>query len=182
MVSISYQRNLEQLKLAYWHLLLSCWSKYYVKWSESGTTDSEWSILWVCIVDGVIMVAKGAWFSVYHLFNLISITIEVLSIYAKSGSKNGKHGQSLPLLTYPFNLFNTCFATNFVLLISHFALLQSNSFLLTLTSTPTLSQQLYIFWKLITKASSLRQNIPSAIKVMQGKKIISKDEVSRNLK
>jgi hypothetical protein len=74
-----------------------------------------------------------------------------------------------------------------VLSISHFALLQSNYFLLlvvTLTSTPKLSQMALQIseanYQWYQKLHSSRQNISSAIKVMWGKKSISEDEVEED--
>ena len=119
----------------------------------------------------------------------------------KSGAKNGKHGwvPHIASITSASNisvqLFQHMFRNQFriayspdtsshshTLSISRFALLQSTSFLFTLTSTPKLSQSaLHISeadYQWYQKFYSLRQNTASAIKVMQGKSSkASEDEV-----
>ena len=70
--------------------------------------------------------------------------------------------------------------------ISRFALLQSTSFLFTLTSTSKLSQMALQIseadYQWYQKFHSLRQNIASAIKVisMRGKKALNEDEIDED--
>ena len=119
-------------------------------------------------LDGEIMVAKGAWLSVYHLFNLTTTRIQVLSIYAKSGGKNGKHGwvPQIASITSASNLsvqlFQHMFRNQFrityspdtsnhghTLPISHFALLQSSSFYFLSPVLQSSRRRLYRFQNLI---------------------------------
>ena len=114
----------------------------------------------------------------------------------KSGAKNGKHGWVLHIasitsasnISVQLHMFHNQFRIVYspdtsshghTLSISRFALLQSTSFLFTLTSTPKLSQSaLHISEADYQWFYSLRQNIASAIKVMQGKSSkASEDEV-----
>jgi hypothetical protein len=75
-------------------------------------------------------------------------------------------------------------ASSHTLSISHFALLQSTSFLFTLTSIPKLSQTALQIseadYQWYQKFHSSRQNIASAIKVMRGKKALSEDEADED--
>ena len=68
--------------------------------------------------------------------------------------------------------------------ISHFALLQSTSFLFTLTSVPKFSQTAIQIseadYQWYQKLHLSRQNIASAIKVIRGKKNVIEDEVGED--
>ena len=68
--------------------------------------------------------------------------------------------------------------------ISHFALLQSTSFLVTLTSIPKFSQTAIQIseadYQWYQKLHSSRQNIASVIRGTQGKKTIIEDEVGED--
>ena len=163
----------------------------------------------LCLSMAQLWLRKVCDFSyIIHSLNLISVIttqIQVLSIYAKSGTKNGKHGW-VPHITsiisasnISVQLFQHMFRNQFriaysldtsshghTLSISHFALLQSTSFLFTLTCTPKLSHTALQIseadYQWYQNFHSLRQNIGSAIKVMQAKnlKTIIEDEVDED--
>ena len=161
-------------------------------------------MLWVCIRRWRDYGCQWCVIFIDHLvFIIISSRwiIQVLSIYAKSGGKNGRHGwvPHIASISSASNisvqLFQHMFRNQFRIThspdasspisISRFALLQSTSFLFTLTSTPKLSQMALQISEADSqwyqKFHSLRQNIASAIVIsMRGKKALNEDEIDED--
>ena len=121
---------------------------------------------------------------------------QVLSIYSKSGGKNGKHGwvPQVTSITSASNLavqlFQPSFRNQFriqhidasnALVIKRYALLQSTDFLFMLSTAPKISETFLqlreVDYERYRKFHSFRQNIGSAIKVMKGRKPINEVEV-----
>jgi len=117
----------------------------------------------------------------------------VLSIYSKSGGKNGKHGWVAqvtsiasasnlavqlfqPMFRHQFRIQHTNISNSLV--IKRYALLQSANFLFKFSTAPKISetflQLMDLDYDWYRKFHSLRQNIASAIKV-KGRKSIDED-------